>query len=102
MPAQIPALCWIPALTEKDLQDTDMCVTQAHDAKKGPYRMVEPDHFPSKLFDRETAGILRCLPITVLTKFSQAWEGDGVKPSSEKMGATGTLHLRRTKMWSSL
>lgn len=41
------------ALTEEDLQDTDTCVAQAHDAKK------EPDHFPTKLFDSETAGTLR-------------------------------------------
>ena len=74
MPAQIPILCRIPTLTELDLQDTHMCVTQAHDAKKGLYRLVEPDLFPTKLFDSDTAGILRCLPQSVLTKFGQAWD----------------------------
>ena len=43
MPAQIHILCRIPFLTEADVQDTDMCVVQAHDAKKGLYHdLVEP------------------------------------------------------------
>lgn len=44
-----------PTLTEKDLQDTDMYVMHARDAKKGLSCLVEPDHFPTKLFESETA-----------------------------------------------
>ena len=32
----------------------------------------------TKLFDSNTAGILWCLPKSVLAMFSKAWEGDGV------------------------
>ena len=54
-----------------------MCVTQAHDTKKGSTAWWNRT---VKLFDSDTAGVLRlrCLPQLVLTKFGHAWEGDGV------------------------
>lgn len=70
MPAQIPILC-----------RTDGGGPAGHghvrcaDAKKGLYRLVEPDYFPTKLFDNETAGILRCLPKAVLASSAKPGRG---------------------------
>lgn len=42
------------------------------------YRLAEPDLYPTKLFNTKTANILRRLLKSVLMKFGQAWDGDGV------------------------
>ena len=69
MPAQIPILC---------RTDGGGPARHGHvrcaDAKKGLYRLVEPDRFPTKPFDNETANILR----SNVSKVQPSLGGDGL------------------------